>query len=250
MKYQLKEILSLSLDVGEAMVKCGGEISRVEDTITRICKAYGVKYIEVYATNSLLLATLRDDQDSVTESRRVTYNNNNLLELEKVNELSREICKNNVGREEVLLKIEEEKQIKNKYLICFGQMLAAFSFTLFFNGNWIDALVSLFIALLLFFVNLYFDNKKINKIMYNFIASFIIGLFACLFSKIYASIHIDKVIIGDIMLLIPGLSMFISIHDIFKGDTLSGTTRFVEGIFLALSIAGGIGLSLSLGGLL
>lgn len=250
MKYKLGEILSLSLDVGEAMIKCGGEISRVEDTIRRICKSYGVDYIEVYAINSLIIATLRDDQTSVTESRRVTYASTNLMELEKVNELSREICKNNCSREEVLIKIEEAKKIKNKYLICFGQMLAAFSFTLFFKGSFLDACISLLIALVLFFVGTYLDNKKISKIIYNFIGSFIIGILASLFSKISSSIQFDKVIIGDIMLLIPGLSMFISIHDIFKGDTMAGTNRFIEGLFLALSIAGGIGLSLLLGGLL
>ena len=65
MKYKLSEILSLSLDVGEAMIKSGAEISRVEDTVRRICAGYNVKYIEVYAINSLLIATLRDDKTSV-----------------------------------------------------------------------------------------------------------------------------------------------------------------------------------------
>ena len=53
---------------------------------------------------------------------------------------------------------------------------------------------------------------------------------------------------GDIMLLIPGLAIFTSIYDIVKGDTTSGTNRFVDGIFLALSIASGIAISLLLGG--
>lgn len=250
MKYSLREILSLSLDIGEAMIKCGGEVSRVEDTIKRICKSYGVLYIEVYAINSLIVATLRDDKTSVTESRRITYINNNLFELEKVNELSREICKENIGRKEVLQRIEEVKKVKNKYLICFGQMLAAFSFTLFFKGSYVDAIFSLMIAFILFFIDSYLANKNINKIAYNFIGSFIIGMLASICSKVLPSVQFDKIIIGDIMLLIPGLSMFISIHDIFKGDTTSGINRFIEGVFQALSIAGGIGLSLLLGGLL
>ena len=41
-----------------------------------------------------------------------------------------------------------------------------------------------------------------------------------------------------------------SIDDIFKGDTLSGLGRFTEGIFLALTIAAGVGLSLLIGGTL
>ena len=43
-KFSLKEILSISLDVGERMLKSGAEVSRVEKAITIICESYGVKY--------------------------------------------------------------------------------------------------------------------------------------------------------------------------------------------------------------
>lgn len=34
-------VLRLALDVGEGMLKNGGEVSRVENTIERICRAWG-----------------------------------------------------------------------------------------------------------------------------------------------------------------------------------------------------------------
>ena len=103
-KFSLKEILSISLDVGERMLKCGAEVSRVEKTITIICESYGVKYKEVFAMNSLIVATLRDENDSVTESRRIAYHENDLGQLERLNDLSRSICKKNVSRKIVLSK--------------------------------------------------------------------------------------------------------------------------------------------------
>lgn len=247
MKYKLSEILSLSLDVGEAMIKSGAEISRVEDTVRRICEGYNVKYIEVYAINTLLIATLRNDKESVTESRRVTYSNNNFYELERVNELSRNIVVNNVSRKEVLKRINKIKVDKNMYLMCFGQMIAAGSFTIFFGGNALDLLFSAIIAFILFLVDTFLNKKNISKIIYNFLASFIIGILAIIASKFFV-LNIDKIIIGDIMLLIPGLAMFTSIYDIVKGDTTSGTNRFVDGLFLALSLASGIAISLFIGG--
>ena len=36
------EHLTLALDIGERLLVCGAEVSRVEDTITRICRAYGL----------------------------------------------------------------------------------------------------------------------------------------------------------------------------------------------------------------
>lgn len=250
-KIALKEILSLSLDVAERMLKCGAEVSRVENTISIICKGYGVKYIEVFAMNSIIIATLRDDKDSVTESRRINYHKTDLLQLEKLNDLSRQICKKNISRKNVLEKI---KKIKIKQLdlkLFVGDILAAFSFTLLFKGDLIDAFASSLIAILIFVFNEFSTNRKINNLINNFIISFMIGFISIILVKLGIGNNFDKIVIGDIMLLIPGLSMFISINDIFKGDIMSGIGRFTEGIFLALTIAAGVGLSLlMLGGII
>lgn len=250
-KLELKEILSISLDIGERMLKCGAEVSRVEKVITIICESYGVKYKEVFVMNSLIVATLRNDEDSVTESRRITYHENDLGQLERLNDLSRKICKNNVSRKVVLSKIEECKEKNNNKFIIVGQILAASSFTLFFGGNIKDSLVSAIIAIVIHFINLYSNKNKINGLIINFLNSFVLGIISILLTKLGIGSNFDKIIIGNIMLLIPGLSMFISINDIFKGDIMSGLGRFTEGIFLALTIAAGVGLSLlMLGGAL
>ena len=132
-----------------------------------------------------------------------------------------------------------------------GSMLAAFSFTLFFGGNIKDAFISLLIAVILNLYNRFMKSAHINSLINSFVSGFIIGVLAILLTKLGLCDNFDKIIIGDIMLLIPGLSMFISINDIFKGDTMSGLGRFTEGLFLALSIGAGVGLSLiMLGGLL
>ena len=38
------EILCTALDVGEHILRHGGEVYRVEDTINRICISYGILY--------------------------------------------------------------------------------------------------------------------------------------------------------------------------------------------------------------
>ena len=236
-KFSLKEILSISLDVGERMLKCGAEVSRVEKTITIICESYGVKYKEVFAMNSLIVATLRDENDSVTESRRIAYHENDLGQLERLNDLSRSICKKNVSRKIVLSKIDECKKRKNNKLIILGQVLAASSFTLFFGGNLKDSLVSGFIATLIFFLNLYASKNKINNLIINFMSSFVIGIISILFTKINIGNNYDKIIIGDIMLLIPGLMSTNAIRDVLIGDTLSGIIRLIAALLLAAALA-------------
>ena len=247
---KLKEVLSLSLDIGERMLKCGAEISRVEETIGYILDGYGIKYKEIFAMNSLIIVTIRKEDESYTESRRIMHIDKDLYQLEKLNELSRSICNENISRKEVLKKIDSYKG-KYKVMPIIGGMIAAPAFTLFFGGNYKDAAISLLIALVLCVYNQFMSHTHINTLINSFISSFIIGITSILLVKIGLADNFDKIIIGNIMLLIPGLSMFISINDIFKGDTMSGLGRFTEGLFLALVVGAGVGLSLiMLGGLL
>ena len=49
----------------------------------------------------------------------------------------------------------------------------------------------------------------------------------------------DHMIIGNIMLLIPGVALTNSLRDIISGDTMSGLLRFFEACVIALAIAAG-----------
>lgn len=248
MKFGLKEIVNVAIDIGEGMLKSGAEISRVEDTIERILNGYNVKYKEVFALNSIIIVTARHNNQTVTESRRIKYRKINLAMLEDLNNLSRKVCDNNMSREAVLKEISSYKSKKNDYKKIIGMTLTSYSFTLFFGGNAKDAFTAGIISIVLFIIDFLLKNKRNNTLIYNFFNSFLIGIMAILFIKINLACNLDKIIIGCIMLFIPGLSTCISIDDIFNGDTMSGISGLTEGVFLAFAIAGGIGLSLVIGG--
>ena len=73
-------MLCLALDIGEGMLKCGAEINRVEDTIERICTAYGAVHIEIFAIPSVIIAAIRmANGDYSSQVRRVKKIENNLL---------------------------------------------------------------------------------------------------------------------------------------------------------------------------
>ncbi|MGN1117792.1 MAG: threonine/serine exporter family protein, partial [Acutalibacteraceae bacterium] len=87
-----ERLLSLALDMGKSMIKCGAEINRVEETIVRICSAYGMKQAEVFSIISMITVTMIDQNGKAyTQSRRMYSYSINLGKLERLNALSREI---------------------------------------------------------------------------------------------------------------------------------------------------------------
>ena len=61
-----------------------------------------------------------------------------------------------------------------------------------------------------------------------------------LLCRLGAQFHADKVLIGIIMLLIPGIMLTNSIRDILLGDIISGSLRLVEAILMAAVLALGM----------
>ena len=66
---------------------------------------------------------------------------------------------------------------------------------------------------------------------------FIVTFLALIGQRLFPMLHSDLIIIGDIMLLIPGLAFCNSIHDMVMGDTISGVLSMFDAVLRALSIA-------------
>ena len=61
----------------------------------------------------------------------------------------------------------------------------------------------------------------------------------CLITQEIPGFAADKIMIGDIMLLIPGLTVTNAMRDMIVGDTISGLLRLIESIWWAGALACG-----------
>ena len=224
------------LEFGSKYVSSGTQVKRVEDSLIKICKIYGFEHIEIYAVTSLIVATIKTKEGKhFTQSVRVTKGGTDLGSSEELNRL-----------------INHPKKSKPKpFIKCIGYMLAAGSFAVFFGGNIYDGLAAALIGVFIYFMDYHFRLRNINNIVYTFTASFLAGVLAILCMYIGIGSNIDKVMIGDIMLFIPGLLLVNSIQEMFNKDIVAGLYKFIEALLTAVAIAGGYAMSmLMLGGLI
>lgn len=232
-------ILAIALDVGAEILRAGGEIHRVEDTVTRICRAYGAEAVDVFAITSLITAEVRmPDGSFATRNRRVPSTYNHLARLEALNALSRTICRRPIPAAEVSARLEDIRLYRPvpEWLCYIGGMLATGGFAVFFGGSLTDGLAAAAIAFLLtLFARL--RPLHINNMVKSLISSFAAGILSVLCVRIGFGAHVDKIIIGTIMLEIPGLSFGNSLRDLLCGDTLAGTMRLIQAILQTLMIA-------------
>ena len=246
-----KDVVKLALDIGEHMLMCGGEVDRVEDTISRICNAHGAIRTDVFSITSVtIVTTVWEDGDIVTQSRRVSGVSRNFDKLGALNEVSRQLCRKQISFEDAQNAIQNiiNKKKPSATMAFIGSLLASGGFVLFFGGTFRDCIAAMIAAIIIFIIDKYIYNTRINAVVYYMLASFLAGIVSI--GTVYVGLgqHLDMIMIGCIMLVIPGVNFTSAVEDVLVGDTATGTLKFCESVLLACSIAGGFAFSVFLCG--
>ena len=235
-------VLSCALDIGEHMLVSGAEVYRVEDCIRRICVAYGATDVDVFTITSSIVVTVEPPgEQRLTQTRRIEGYATNLDRVDRLNNLSRKMCRERMEYEEFRKEFAEIMAVERypNWVEAGFYFVVAASFTVFFGGSWRDSLVSGLIALVLKGGLVLIQAVSFNHVLSNLIESFLLSVLAFFAVRLGLADAVDMIVIGNIMLLIPGIALTNSLRDMISGDTMAGMLRFMEACILALAIAAG-----------
>ncbi len=240
------EFLHLLVDIAEEILKCGAEINRVEDTVSRMGTAYGAQRVNVFAITSSIVVTVEmPNGEALTESRRINSSGTvNFSRLEALNRLSREYCTERFSVEELRSRFKVALLPINVRYYYIGGIIAALSFAVFFGGTLLDGIAAGVFAIFICYLMLNSYKFCPNSIVAKFLCSLLTGVLVCAVSRLIPIFNADKIMAGDIMLLIPGIALTNSMSNIILGDTVTGLTRFTESLVQAAALAGGFMLAI------
>lgn len=239
-------LLCLALDVGEGMLKSGGEVARVEQTIELICRAYGAMHVEVFSIISVINAAIRmPDGSYSSQMRRVKSSSNDLYRLELYNEISRAICREKPALEEFDRRLHEvkSKRAYPAWVTVPASALAASAFAVFFGATWLECLFAVFVGSVVGVIDLTLGNH-VNDLAKTVISAFAAGLLSSAANLLFAGTDSGMIMIGTIMLLVPGVAFGTALRDLLCGDIIAGGLKTVQAILTALMIAFGYLLSM------
>ena len=242
-------ILDLTFQIGETLLKNGAEISRVQETMERVAKALNAEKFDVYVLSNALFANGTENGiQRTTEIRHIPTSAIHFGRVSAVNQLSREIVEKKCSCDEAFKKLQEIKEIPHTSLplLVLACAVGSAGFGYLMGGSFIDAGAS-FICGVVLEIYLHWAKKiKLSKFIVNLSASILVTLSAVLFFSLGLGNNLDKIIIGAIIRLVPGVALTTSIRDFFNGDYLSGTIRMIDALLVAGCIAIGVGVVLKL----
>lgn len=239
------------LHIGEALLAAGAEVSRVEDTVERLARAYGAKHVDIFVITSDIVLTICFEDDSVlTQTRRISYAaGTDFSRLEALNALSRACCAQPIPLDELHRRVQairaQQRPAAMHYL---GSVLGGSMFTMFFGGGWQDGLFAAVVSALVCFLQRRALPHFRNAAVFDLLAGLLLGSIICLASQLFPVLSQGKLLIGVIMLLIPGVALTNSVRDMLVGHTVSGMMRLSESLVLAGALAMGFGSAIYLFG--
>lgn len=239
-----EELCETAVIIGKKIIQYGGELYRAEESITRICAAYGHSTAEVFAIPSYITASVYRDGDSqITRIISVPEEETNLDRVGEYNALCRRMCCDRLPYDTVLGEIEriENRPVYGSGVQLAGYLAVGFSFAVFFGGDDLSAVFAAAAAGIIFFMTKLTDRIRGGVFFRNTLCSAAAALFALTLYHAGIDYSYDKTITGAIMTMVPGVSITNCMRNFISGDLLSGLYTMAEAFTSAVGLAVGAG---------
>ncbi len=239
-----KEVLDLAVSIGETMLQSGGEIYRVQETVSHVLEAYGIQDYHVFVITNGIFATVHERrEDAGSMVRYVPIGDVDLRKVAEINQLSREISQGSLSITQAYGRLEQCNMPSGPgnlaLILSCGVGCAGFGYLM--GGRPYDSIYSFFLGMLLELFLLLTAKHNASKFIVNIIGSALVTSCSLVLYVAGTGILFDRVIIGGIIPLLPGVALTTAIRDLFSGDYLSGSIRLMDALLAGMCIAIGVG---------
>lgn len=243
-----EKILDLVSMMGENLLMNGAEIARVQETMMIVGKTFDKEDIDVYAVSNGIFVTMHHaNQTRCTQVKYVPLKAPNLGKVAAINQLSREICEGRYTLDRALRRMRAIAAMPGAplWLQLAACAVGSSCFCYLFGGSVADSLAAVPIGVILCLFQYVMGLGKISKMMQTIFCSAVVTLtgmcVAYIGHQVLPDLNMDKMIIGGLIILVPGMPLTTSIRDFFNGDYLSGAIRLIDALLVALCMAIGVG---------
>ncbi|WP_246021393.1 threonine/serine exporter family protein [Paenibacillus lentus] len=223
------------------MLQSGAETYRAEDTMARMAEAMGLEDSHSFVTPTGIMFQASESQSA--KLARIIERTTDLQKVAAVNDVSRKLGSRDISPSQAHIRLMDINRAGHEYAVLLQIVTAAAAsgcFTFMFKGSMADIIPGILCGGAGFSMFLALHRLVKVKFFAEFSASFIIGLLAVIFVALGMGQELDKIIIGSVMPLVPGLLITNAVRDLMAGHLVSGLSRGAEAFLTAFAIGAGI----------
>lgn len=206
----------------------------------RLARAFGLE-AEAVVLPTMVLMTAGDEM----VLRRVKTRRTNLAVVEMVNQWSREVAAGVLSVEELVRRLPTAHTIRrySGWQETAAAGLAAAALALLFGGTWLTLPWAFLAGVVAQAIRIGFRATARAGILTDLAAS-AATVIPALAATAFPGTHPALVVVGGIMVLVPGVLLTTGVRDGMAGDLLSSLARLLEAALISAAIAAGASLVL------
>lgn len=185
----------------------------------------------------------------MTRVRRMPSHGTDVDLLERYNDLCRALCREPAPLAEAEERLRWIGRHRREYampVLMAAYVVASAAFTLFFGGTLRDALCGGLCGLAIGVALTAMTWLKTNLFFKSMIGAAISALLALGLTHVGLGQHSEKIIIGALMALVPGIIFTNAIRDVMAGDMVAGISKIADALLTGVSVALGTAFALGI----
>ncbi len=248
----MKEMIFLELEdtsrlatvimrTGKLLLASGGDVVSVKQAMKTVCKTHSdAKKPEAIVGSNTITFSFKVHHQIITRVCEVKKIGNDITHIEMIHDFCEHCADMSLDQMEKALDEIENTRPVARWIRVLASGICSAGFGLFFN-DWLDTPYIFLIGLGAGWIL----TSKANRIMNIIAASFFVTIIPILLQKIGIHIGIEKTVVSNMPLMVPGMVMFNAIHDTLNGNYQAGWNRIAEALMIGASIATGTGVALA-----
>ena len=240
-------VMHAAMEAGHILLENGAEIDRVEETMERICRHFGVENASFFVLSNGMFATDESQYEyggQFADVRHIPVHGARLDKVAGVNQLSREMEEGLYTPQELQEKLKAVRNMPEKpiWLRILASGVGSGCFCVLFGGSWMDSLVSFLAGVVLYAFSLLLVRERLSKLIFSITGGALVTLVCTLCFRLGLGDSLSHMIVGAVIPLVPGVAFTNGIRDIGNEDYIAGIVRLTDAMMVFLGIASGVGL--------
>lgn len=239
-----REVMEAAMEAGHILLENGAEIFRVEETINRICKHYGVTSGNAFVLSNGIFATSGSiGEETFAKVQHIPVSGSHLNRVAAVNQLSREIEENRYTIKEVKERLAQIRTMpgKSRHMLILSSGVGSGAFCYLYGGSLIDCLAAFLTGLIVYLFVLFVSTPYLSKMVSGIAGGAVATLSCMMLYHLGVGQHLNQMIIGSIIPLVPGVAFTNAIRDIADENYIAGSVRMLDAMLVFFGIAMGVG---------
>lgn len=235
-------LATIVMRTGKLLLASGGDVVSVKKAMKKVCTTHSdARKPEAIVGANNITFSFKAHHHIVTRVCEVKKISNDITHIEMIDDFCRRCPEMTLDEMEQELDVIENTKPLARWIRVLASGICSAGFGLFF-GDWADTPIIFLIGLGAGWIL----TSKANRILAVIAASFFVTIVPIFLEyAMNIPIGIEKTVVSNIPLMIPGMVIFNAIRDTISGNYQAGWARIAEAIMVGTCIAMGTGVALA-----